>query len=274
MDNRPIGVFDSGLGGLSCVAVLTRELPGESILYFGDTARTPYGDKAPDTIRYFTFQVADFLVSKGVKMLVIACNTISALCGDALRERYPDVPVVDIIRPTAHYVNQTTSPDKTVGIIATKATVKSGVYEQRLWQEGFQGTLCSMACPLFVPLIENGFHDGVVVEAVTKYYLDEFIHRNGVDTLILGCTHYPFIIDTIRALYGNLEIVNPSQIVAHRVAQLLQERDMAAGTEREGERTFYASDLSETFLDMIAKINRDEHCVTKFKAFKEIYNTK
>lgn len=274
MDNRPIGVFDSGLGGLSCVAVLTREMPGESILYFGDTARTPYGDKSPETIRYFTFQIADFLVSSGVKMLVIACNTISALCGDALRERYPDVPVVDIIHPTARHIAETTPSENTVGIIATKATVQSGVYERLLRQEGFAGKLCSMACPLFVPLIENGFQDGVVVETVARYYMDDFITNNGVDKLVLGCTHYPFIIETLRGLYKNLKIVNPSQIIAHNVEEMLLRWGMEASSEREGERTFYASDLSDTFLDMIAKINRSEQCVTKVKAFKEIYSAR
>ena len=268
MDNRPIGVFDSGLGGLSCVAVLNRELPSESILYFGDTARTPYGDKSPDTIRYFTFQMADFLVSSGVKMLLIACNTISALCGDALRKHYPNIPVVDIIRPTACHVSQTTSPKKTVGIIATKATIKSGVYEHLLREEGFRGNLCSLACPLFVPLIENGFQDGVVVETVARHYMDDFIVHNCVDTLVLGCTHYPFIINTLCKLYGDLEIINPSQIVVRSVAALLQERGMAAGTEREGKRVYYASDLSDTFIDMIARINQSERCETKVKAFK------
>lgn len=272
MNNKPIGVFDSGLGGLSCMSTLERVLPQESTVYFGDTARTPYGDKEPETIRYFTTQVADFLVSRGVKMLVIACNTISALCTDMLRERYPEIPVVDIITPTVEHILKNQTADKNIVVIATKATIKSGLYEKLLRDGGMEGDIHSIACPLFVPLIENGFRDGVVVETVVAHYLDPLIHEKKVDALILGCTHYPFIESSIRKLYPELEIINPSKIITQRVNEILQEQQMAADPGNGVTHVFYASDLSDTFLEMIRHISPDDDYRVEFRAFKEVYH--
>lgn len=271
MDNRPIGVFDSGIGGLSCVSSLLGEFPNEGIIYFGDTARTPYGDKAPETIREFASQITEFLVSKDIKMLVIACNTISALCTDMIQQRYPEIPVVDIIRPTVSYLTAQNQPGKNIGIVATKATVQSGVYEALLRNEGVQGTIVSQACPLLVPMIECGFRDGPVVEAVVHNYLDQFIYENEIDTLVLGCTHYPFIADTIRELYPEVEIVNPSKIISGRVADMIRSKDMMARPGEEYTRQFYASDLSDTFRDMLRQIDPGEHYSVKFKVFKGMW---
>lgn len=271
MNNKPIGVFDSGLGGLSCVLAMERELPQESIIYFGDTARTPYGDKDPETIRYFTCQAADFLVSQGVKMLVIACNTISALCADMLRERYPTVPVVDIITPTVSYLSKRNTPDKHVGIIATKATTRSGIYEMLLRKNGVSN-VHAKACPLFVPMIENGLLSGDPVEAMVKHYLDDLIYEDRIDSLVLGCTHYPFIRPSIRKLYPELEIVNPSKIVTQQVSKTLLDMDMAADPEHKANDVFYASDLSETFLNLIRYICPGYDYSVKFQAFKIYQN--
>lgn len=270
MDNRPIGVFDSGLGGLSCVKILSQKLPQESIIYFGDTARTPYGDKDVDTIRYFTGQIADFLISKNVKMLLIACNTVSALCVDMLRERYPQISVISIIEPAVSYLAYQDEIDKNIGIIATKATVKSGVYEKLLKERGVPNTVYSMACPLFVPLIENGFRDGVVVDAVAQHYLDDFIEEKDIGTLVLGCTHYPFMKKSLEKLYPDVNLVNPSAIVVKEAERLLHENEMGADPQREGTLTFYASDLSETFMEMIQEITDDENAAAKFKAFRSV----
>lgn len=271
MNNRPIGVFDSGLGGMSCLLPLQKALPNESIIYFGDTARTPYGDKEPETIRYFTCQVADFLVSQGVKILVIACNTISALCTETLRQRYPHIPVVDIITPTVSHVLQNQENTNNIGVIATKATIKSGMYHKLLRGGGFQGEIHSTACPLFVPLIESGFRDGVVVESVVAHYLDRFVAERNLDSLILGCTHYPFIESSIRKLYPELQIINPSQIITEQVCKILREQDLAAAPDHRVSHTFYASDLSETFLDMIRHASTTRDYSVEFQAFKEVY---
>lgn len=269
MDNRPIGVFDSGLGGLSCVEALKKRLPGESIIYFGDTARTPYGDKDVDTIRHFAGQVADFLIAQDVKMLLIACNTVSALCVEQLRQRYPQLPIVSIIEPTVKYLSGREQSGN-IGIIATKATVRSGLYEKLLYQAGISCGVKSKACPLFVPLIENGFREGSVIDTVVRYYLDDFIQDNRIGTLVLGCTHYPFMKKSLEDLYPNVCFINPSEIVVDEVTRILSENDMEADTTQEGRRQFYASDLSEMFMEMIREITGDEHTAAKFKAFRTV----
>ncbi|MBQ2759921.1 MAG: glutamate racemase [Clostridia bacterium] len=256
MDNRPIGVFDSGIGGLSGVRELKRELNNESIVYFGDTARTPYGDKSPETIRQYTCQITDFLASKGVKMLVIACNTITALCLDVLRERYPDIPVVGIIAPTAKYMAQRENKHN-IGVIATKATINSGLYTKLLIESGVKTEVFAKATPLLVPIIEGGFAEGVVAETITKHYLDEMVNKNKIGSLILGCTHYPFVEQAIRTNYPELEIINPATVLSKEVKKLLIENDMAAEDTNTPEYLFCASDLSPTFKDIVSRINPD-----------------
>lgn len=256
MDNRPIGVFDSGIGGLSGVRELARELKNESIVYFGDTARTPYGDKSPETIRQYTCQITDFLVSKGVKMLVIACNTITALCTDILKERYPDIPVVGIIAPTVFYMAQRENKNN-IGIIATKATINSGLYEKLLIDGGVKTEIYSKATPLLVPIIEGGFAEGVVAQTITKHYLDEMVNENKIGSLILGCTHYPFVEEAIRTNYPELEIINPATVLAKEVKKVLNEKDMAAKESNTAEYLFCASDLSPTFTDIVSRIIPD-----------------
>lgn len=256
MDNRPIGVFDSGLGGLSGVRELEKELKNESIVYFGDCARTPYGDKSPETIRQYTCQITDFLVSKNVKMLVIACNTITALCLDLLRERYPEIPVVGIIGPTSKYMAERENKHN-IGIIATKATINSGLYQRLLLEGGVKTDVFAKATPLLVPIIEGGFAEGVVAETITKHYLDEMVNENKIGSLILGCTHYPFVEEAIRTNYPELEIVNPATILSKEVRKILEDRNMAADITNVPEYLFCASDLSPTFTDIVGRINPD-----------------
>lgn len=272
MDNRPIGIFDSGLGGLSCVSVLEDVLPQESLIYFGDTARTPYGDKDVETIRHFTDQIADFLISQDVKMLVIACNTVSALCVERLRSRYPRLPIVGIIEPTVDYLTKEQRGFKpNLGIIATKATIKSGVYETLLRRAKPDSPVYSKACPLFVPVIENGFREGEVVESLIHHYLDSFLLENEISTLILGCTHYPFFKDSIHKLYPELSVINPSEIIIDEIRRILMHYEIQADCSRKGGRIFFASDLSETFLTMIKEITQNENVVAEFKTFKGGY---
>lgn len=264
MDNRPIGFFDSGLGGLTCIPNLMRLLPDERVIYFGDTARTPYGSKAVSTIKTFAAQIADFLVQKDVKMLVIACNTISATCLDELRERYPDVPIIGIIQPAAEKVAKFCSADNKIGIIGTKATISSRAYDKLLHELNDELQISSLACPAFVPLIEEGIIANDIMDLTIRYYLEDFILENRVDTIVLGCTHYPLIRSNIERIFPNLRIVNPSEEIAASVIAELKKRGMLADRSS-GENVFYASDLSENFVKMIDRIFEGSEICVKFK---------
>ncbi len=264
MDNRPIGFFDSGLGGLTCVPNLMRLLPEEKIVYFGDTARTPYGSKATSTIRGFSRQIADFLVKQGAKMLVIACNTVSATCLADLRQRYPDVPIVGVIQPAAERIAKTCSTLNKIGIIGTKATIESNAYGKQVHNLNDELDLYETPCPAFVPLIEEGIIQNDIMDLTIKYYMDDFILENRLDTIVLGCTHYPLIRSNIKRLYPSIRLINPSEEVAHSVKRTLKKKDMLAEGS-DFENVFYASDLSENFVNMIDRIFYGEDVKVKFK---------
>lgn len=247
MDNRAIGFFDSGLGGLTSVPVLKKALPNEKVLYFGDTARTPYGSKSPETVRQFSAQIVDYLVSKNVKLIVIACNTVTAMALDMLREAYPDIPILGVIEPTARKVVQ--SGTGNVGIIGTKVTIESNVYANQIHEIDASVMTHSLSCPAFVPLIEEGIIDNEIMDLTIRYYMDDFVKKNKIDNLILGCTHYPLIAKNIKRLYPWMNLFNSSAEVIDDVVKILTERDMLAG-ENDFPDRFYASDLSENFLRM------------------------
>lgn len=253
MDNRPIGFFDSGLGGLTSIPHIMRELPNERIIFFGDTARTPYGSKSPDTIRQFTMQIGDFLVKQGVKMIVIACNTVTATCLEDLRTAYPDIPVIGVISPTARVIANKCNHDDRIGIIATKVTVRSGAYEKKINEKHPGLTLYSKACPAFVPLIEEGIIDHEIMDLTIQYYLDDFIRENHINRLVLGCTHYPLISENLNRIYPHIRVISSSKEVATAVHIELEKGEMYAG-KREEDNVFYASDLSENFVNMIQNI--------------------
>lgn len=253
MDNRPIGFFDSGLGGLTCISPILYEMPQERIIYFGDTARTPYGSKSTDTIKTFSLQIADFLIKSDVKMIVIACNTVSAICLEDIQNTYPHIPVIGIIDPAARIIAKMCDEGKEIGLIGTKATIKSRAYEKIIEKFSPTASIHSMACPVFVPLIEEGIIENEIMDLSIKHYMDHFINYHGIDTLVLGCTHYPLIRSNINKLYPHLEIIDPSTEVASHVYNILSEKNML--TENSSfENTFYASDLSENFINMINKI--------------------
>ena len=264
MDNRPIGVFDSGLGGLTSVPYLLERLPEEKLIYFGDTARTPYGSKAVSTVRMFSDQIAGFLVENGVKMIIIACNTVSSTCVEQLQEKYPDIPIVGIIEPAAQKVAKSCSSLNRVGIIGTKVTIESGVYGRMIKQMRDDIHVFEMACPAFVPLIEEGFRDSDIMELTVKYYLDDFILENRIDTMVLACTHYPLIGSMIRRMYPDVRIINPSEEIVNDVERILGENDMLA-KDSGLENVFYASDLSENFVAMIDEICRNTTAKIEFK---------
>ncbi|MBR0374088.1 MAG: glutamate racemase [Mogibacterium sp.] len=251
MDNRPIGFFDSGLGGLTSIPILNSRLPNERVIYFGDTARTPYGSKSPETIREFAVEIVDYLVSQDVKMIVIACNTVTAMALDLLRERYPDIPILGVIEPTARRVCE--DGGRSVGIIGTKVTINSGVYERHIKAIDSSIRTYSLACPAFVPLIEEGIIDNDIMDLTIRYYMDDFVAHNDFDRLILGCTHYPMIASNIMRLYPELVLYNSSAEVIEEAADVLRDRDLLAGPN-DGADRYYASDLSDNFLKMTNKL--------------------
>ncbi len=264
MDSRPIGVFDSGLGGLTCVTHMLKCLPDENIIYFGDTARTPYGSKAVSTVRTFSKQIADFLVGRDVKMIVIACNTVSSTCAEMLRERYPGIPVVGIIEPAAEKVARVCSSQNRIGIIGTKVTINSGIYSKMILEKREDFSVYETACPALVPLIEEGMADSDMMELTLRYYLDDFILENRIDTIVLGCTHYPLIRDMLTRMYPDIAIINPSEEIVRSVARILKENDMSSPGKTAEDR-FFASDLSENFVAMIDAICSVDSADIRFK---------
>lgn len=266
MNNRPIGFFDSGLGGLTCIPHLMEALPNEKIIYFGDTARTPYGSKAVSTIKSFSIEIADFLVSQDVKMIVIACNTVSATCLEDLRKKFPNLPIIGIIEPAAVETANGCDGHNRIGVIGTKVTIKSGIYEKLIHELKPEQEIHSVACPAFVPLIEEGIIENDIMNLTIKYYLDDFINGFMIDTLVLGCTHYPLIRKNLEDIYPDLKIVDPSEIVISTIVEQLEKDNLLADVPRV-ENIFYASDLSENFINMIDKIFEDSVVKVKFKSF-------
>lgn len=247
MDNRPIAFFDSGLGGLTSVQELHRQLPEEKVIYYGDTARTPYGSKSPDTIRRFATQIVDYLVSKNPKMIIIACNTATSWALDSLRERYPDIPILGVIGPTVRKV--VSDGCRKVGVIATKATIGSDIYGRSLKTLDPSIEVYSLALPAVVPLVEEGFTDTKIMELTVRHYMDDFVRDNDFEDLILGCTHYPLIAGHIRSLYPGIRLYNSSAEVINEARELLEERNMLAENSELTDR-YYASDLSDNFIAM------------------------
>jgi len=237
-DPRPIGVFDSGLGGLTTVRELFRVLPAESVIYFGDTARLPYGTKSRDTVTRFSLEIASFLVRQNIKCLVVACNTSSSYALEPL-SRSLTVPVVGVIEPAARAAIQV-SPHGRIGVIGTMATVTSGAYPAAIAKLAPGASVISRACPLFVPMIEEGWLDHPVMRTVAEEYLVEL--RNGdLESLILGCTHYPLIAPLLAQLMGPaVKLLDSGAEAARATAMLLRERGQLASGHPQ--HHFYLSD--------------------------------
>jgi len=262
-DNRPIGVFDSGIGGLTVLKEIWSALPGESTVYFGDSGRSPYGTKSHDTIVNYSLQNMRFLLSQNVKMIVIACNTASAHAFDAV-SRQAGVPVVEVITPGAFEAVKTTHMGR-IGIIATRATVSSGVYKtaveeaaQHFLEAGNNRTALSnlyieqAACPLFVSLAEEGWWDSKIACMAAQEYLKD-MKNNQIDTLILGCTHYPLLANTIADVMGDrTTLINAGASVAQRVREVLAENLLLNTSNIKALHTFYTSDDPQMFEEVTA----------------------
>ena len=266
-DDRAIALFDSGMGGLTCVEALKRQLPGESLIYYGDCLRAPYGDRTVETLKLFSEQIGDFLTSLNIKMLVVACNTISSLCLGNLKERYPSLPVVGMIDMTVKHVAGA-YPDRNIGIIATSAAIKSGMYVKKLRESGCRGELFPLACPSFVPAVEAGIYDGPEAEAIVRDALDEYMEKNQVSALILGCTHFPFLRPVIEKLYPTVLIIDPAEIVAQGIKDMIGDRALTAGSGA-GEQRFYTSKLTDAFTQAVKEISPSESCNIQVKILGE-----
>lgn len=240
-----IGVFDSGIGGLTVVRQLVRLLPQEDIVYLGDTARTPYGTKSPDTIARYAVENAAFLLDKGIKCLVVACNSVSAVALEVLQHTVP-VPVLGVIEPGAQAAVRTTKNRK-IGVIGTEATIGSGAYTRALKSLAPNLEIYTRACPLFVPLAEEGWLDNDVTRAAARRYLAS-LQRSGIDTLVLGCTHYPLLTPVIAEVLGpGVTLVDSAQTTAEAVQQLLQDLRLARASGA-GFLSFFVTDAPERFV--------------------------
>lgn len=237
--DAPIGVFDSGVGGLTVVREILQLLPSERVIYFGDTSRVPYGSKSKDTIIRYCKQIVAFLLTKGVKAIVIACNTASAHALDALQSAF-SVPIIGVVRPGAKAALASTRTRR-IGVIATEGTVQSDVYASVIRALEPSAVVISRPCPLFVPLVEEGWTQGAATEEVAKRYLSEFSGED-IDTLILGCTHYPLMRCAIGKVMGDaVALINPAYETAVALRALLAERGLAACDGARGGHAFYVS---------------------------------
>lgn len=216
----PVGVFDSGVGGLTVVREIMRQVPNERIVYFGDTARVPYGSKSKDTVTRYSRQIVRFLQTQRVKAIVVACNTASAYALDDL-EKEIDIPVIGVVKPGAKVAAETTENGR-IGVIGTEGTVGSGIYTAYIKQLKPDAEVIGKACPLFTPLVEEGLWQDPVTDEIAMRYLSELIDI-GIDTLILGCTHYPLIRSTVAKIMGqHVTLVNPAYETARELKELLQ----------------------------------------------------
>ncbi|MCF0146271.1 MAG: glutamate racemase [Eubacterium sp.] len=254
--NAPVGVFDSGLGGLTVVREIMRNLPDESLVYFGDTARVPYGNKSKDTIIRYSGQIIRFLQEQNVKAIVVACNTASALALDTV-EKEIDLPILGVVRPGAGMAIRTTR-NKRIGVIATEGTIRSGLYHELICAEDPEISVFEKACPLFVPLVEEGWNKDPVTEEVARRYLKELL-ENDIDTLIMGCTHYPLLRTLLKRVVGEkVTLVNPAYETAQALKQLLEKRNLfhepVSVGEEAGRYRYFASDSIEHFKDFANRI--------------------
>ena len=267
----PIGVFDSGVGGLTVAREIMRQSPQERIVYFGDTARVPYGGKSTDTLIRYTRQIVRFLKTRGVKAIVVACNTASAVALEAVREEL-DIPIIGVVRPGARVAAKATKNGK-IGIIGTETTVNSGLYTKLIQEILPNAEVVGKACPLFVPLVEEGWTKDPVTEEVARRYLAD-LQKSEIDALILGCTHYPLLRHMVGEIMGDqVTLVNPAYETALELKALLEREGIANDGENknfENPYEFFVSDLAEKFkvfansilpcdVTSIKKINIEEY---------------
>jgi len=247
-NRRPIGVFDSGIGGLTVVKALRDRLPNETIVYLGDTARVPYGPKSPETVQRYALELAHMLMQKNAKALVVACNTVSSVALPLLTRKFY-VPVVGVIEPGARAALQATR-NQHVGVIGTRATIRSGAYEKALCAIDNNVRVSSRACPLLVPLIEEGLFDDDVTDRIIVRYLEPLL-SDGIDTLVLGCTHYPLLRAALARVLGReIALVDSAQNCATAVQETLDRESLCSPATERGQLHVTLTDAADNFLNV------------------------
>ncbi|MFH2138330.1 MAG: glutamate racemase [Candidatus Omnitrophota bacterium] len=242
---RPIGIFDSGMGGLTVVKECMRILPREDIVYFGDTARVPYGPKSKETVVRFSIENILFLLKYNVKMIIVACNTSSSVALPTLKHHFK-IPILGVIEPGAQKALNLTK-NKKVGIIGTRTTINSGAYRKYIHNNSSKINVYSKCCPLFVPLVEEGWFNTQITKQVAREYLKPF-KANGIDTIVLGCTHYPLLKPVIRQVLGNkVKLVDSAKQVAQNAKLILQKEKLLEMGDKKGKISFFVSDEPDNF---------------------------
>ena len=242
-----IGVFDSGIGGLTVLKEIRKVLPNEKIFYFGDTARVPYGEKTKELITRYSKEIVEFLLDKEVSAIVVACNTATALALEELKKTFK-IPIVGVIKAGAKTAINTTKSGN-IGVIGTKATVNSKRYEEEIKKLSENVKVIAKACPLFVPAVEEGILDGKLVDQIIKTYLDDF--EKEIDTLILGCTHYPLLKSAIGKIYTNLNIVDPARETALDLKEILEDKNLLKNdATKNREVKYYVTDGKDKFKEI------------------------
>ena len=245
INNTPIGVFDSGIGGLTVVKEIMNQIPGETIIYFGDTARLPYGSKSKETVITYTRQIIRFLIGKGVKAIVIACNTASAFALETVKAEF-DIPIIGVVKPGAKMAAKATRNGR-IGVIGTVGTIESGIYREFMSQTNPRVKVFGKACPLFVPLVEEGLVDDPVTYEMASRYTSVLLDKD-IDTLVLGCTHYPLLRKTIRKVVGeDIVLVNPAYETAKSLAEVITHKGLRNDSSPKIDHKFYVSDGAEKF---------------------------
>ncbi len=260
MEKKPIGIFDSGVGGLTVYREIRKKFPYEDIIYFGDTARVPYGPKSPQTVIQYSLQNARFLLQQGAKIIVVACNTSSAVALEFLKRHFL-VPVIGVIEPGTNAAIEKSLTGK-IGIIGTEGTIRSNAYMEAIAEKIDSAEVFSSACPLFVPLAEEGWLDHPVTKMTIRKYLQPFISKN-IDTLILGCTHYPILKPAIRKFLGKeIKLVDSAIAISNELKEILPDKE----TESLGKSQFFVSDNEEKFQKIASLILK--HPIEPIKTVK------
>lgn len=249
--NGAIGIFDSGIGGLTVLKEINLLLPNENLIYFGDTARVPYGTKSRDTVTRFSTEIVEFLISLKVKMIVVACNTSSALALPSLINKFP-IPFIGVIKPGAEEAVSVSSSGR-IGVIGTRATVESGAYEKEIHKFSPMAQVFSRACPVFVSLVEEGWTEHPATRLIAEEYLKPLKEKE-IDTLVLGCTHYPLLKSLIQEIMGDkIRVVDSAHACSLAVQKALAERNLSNKSGKTGEVIYYVSDMPEKFEELSSR---------------------
>lgn len=262
MDNRALGVFDSGIGGLTAVKEMIHLMPNEDIIYFGDTARVPYGSRDAETLRAFAQQDMEFLLSRHVKAILIACGTVSSTALSIL-QKHSTVPVIGVIQAAAKTAAKS---GNRIGVLGTQATITSHAFRDAIQNENPKCKIIEKACPLFVPLIENGYIDKPATKLIVEDYLRDLV-AFGVDTVILGCTHYPLLNNFIQEVLPTAKIIEAGKEAVYELQQVIHEKDIGTNTDHRGNRKFYVSEMTKTF-QSVCETFLDETTEGKIELFR------